>query len=875
MTSMRRSFARLTGLEVSAVGAFPHPLLAFLFCVVAASAVQAQAPPFRFVKDLIPGDALPVLGLADFDLDGDQDLLTNGSGVYLNDGNGWFTPHPVFSNVRASVFDYVPIPKPVVAIGDLNADGFPDVLAWQGFPGYPVVRWTNQGSGGLASVPTGLPGLNGAVVRSIALGDVDGDGDLDAVLALSTITGPWATAPAPIQLWLNDGAGNFTNAPAQAPAPALMPSQLVLRDFDADGDADLFVGGSTPTNLAQYGLPASPTLIFVNAGAGNFSVATSVPVSPLLDVFAIGDVNGDGLPDVAADASPAMLDCSATSVPQVLINQGNLSFIAAPSTVAGLSRAVPHLVDVDGNGAADLLRAGYDGVSVHLGSAGSLAPPSFTAPMYGAPHSGIDNASANSSMLESATGDVDGDGDIDLVVFTRQGNHVLFNDSAAQPVFMPDFLAGRFGSSSWAGDVEGDGDVDLVLGAFACNAGAHVMRIASNDGFGNLTEGPPLPCPACPVVYETAWVFFDADQDGDLDADAFSFPFGSTPTHQILLNSGGTWVAGQTVPIPLTNLVTAVLRAADLDADGDLDLVAAMNGSINAAQPGHVLLKNGTGSFQLGSALPPHATRDLEIADLDGDGDLDLLGAGAPASTALVNNGLGGFTPSTTFPTMGASSVEAADLDGDGDVDVVLDNAVFLNTGTGSFAAAGVLQIQGWSPSAQTRFALLDVDDDSDVDFLTWWGHLRRNQGNGTFSPPEMLPFPLPYPAPILHADFDRDGDQDLVARGPSILTNMTRQLTRLLPARPGRLASLELGGLPGGPWFLFVSPGTGTLAMPPFGTVFLDLPTTQLFASGTFSSTGTATVTGVAPTGPGVIGLTLYWQAAMAGPQGLRFLRP
>jgi hypothetical protein len=64
----------------------------------------------------------------------------------------------------------------------------------------------------------------------------------------------------------------------------------------------------------------------------------------------------------------------------------------------------------------------------------------------------------------------------------------------------------------------------------------------------------------------------------------------------------------------------------------------------------------------------------------------------------------------------------------------------------------------------------------------------------------------------------------------------------------------------------------SGTLAMPPFGTVFLDLPTTQLFASGTFSSTGTATVTGVAPTGPGVIGLTLYWQAAMAEPQGLRF---
>jgi hypothetical protein len=156
----------------------------------------------------------------------------------------------------------------------------------------------------------------------------------------------------------------------------------------------------------------------------------------------------------------------------------------------------------------------------------------------------------------------------------------------------------------------------------------------------------------------------------------------------------------------------------------------------------------------------------------------------------------------------------------------------------------------------------LDADDDGDPDFVTWWGQLRRNQGTGVFSAPEMLPSQLTYP--ILHADFDRDGDEDLVGSGPSILSNTTRQLARGLPARPGRPASVELRGAPGGSWLLFASAGTGNLSLPPFGTVFLDLATTQLITSGTFSPSGAATVSAITPSTPGIIGLSVYWQALM-----------
>jgi hypothetical protein len=120
-------------------------------------------------------------------------------------------------------------------------------------------------------------------------------------------------------------------------------------------------------------------------------------------------------------------------------------------------------------------------------------------------------------------------------------------------------------------------------------------------------------------------------------------------------------------------------------------------------------------------------------------------------------------------------------------------------------------------------------------------------------------------------ADFDRDGDQDVVTRGPAILTNMTRQLSRKLPPRPGRPASLEIGGVPGTAWALYASTGISSLNLPALGLVRLDLANLQLGATGVIPSAGLSVVGGVTPTVPGIVGFTVYWQAVMfeaAGPR-------
>ncbi len=192
----------------------------------------------------------------------------------------------------------------------------------------------------------------------------------------------------------------------------------------------------------------------------------------------------------------------------------------------------------------------------------------------------------------------------------------------------------------------------------------------------------------------------------------------------------------------------------DLDSDGDLDFVRA---------GASVWLNDGNGIFtDTGQTLG--GTNGV-IADVDGDGDADIL----EANDVYINDGNGIFagTGQDLTPAGGALAVEAGDVDGDGDIDAISGiaysgNIVWLNNGSGTFANSG----QSLGSSASRGLALGDFDGDGDLDLISANnGQANRvwlNDGNGVFSSDQQLgTFEASNQADT--GDVDGDGDLDLV----------------------------------------------------------------------------------------------------------------
>jgi hypothetical protein len=783
---------------------------------LAATTIHAQTP-FGVLREMVPPSAGTILGSADFDGDGVLDLLTQSTGIYVNDGNARFSAHSQLSIVWTAL----------VAVADLNGDGLPDVI---GGSSGSVYRWINQGSGVLSQQTGGLPALPpGTTVRQFAAADVDGDGDVDIVIGVTGL---------PLVLWLNGGGGVFFDASSQVPALSLSPNQIALVDLDADGDRDLLI-----TNNSSIGPPGAPNrLLLVNDGSGTF---TQSPVSfgtgSASDGLALGDVNGDLLTDIVFHS------LNLASGWALFLNTG--AGFAAFGSVG--PPGTPALLDIDGNGADDIVSfSGATGPIAYSVVPGGLSPiplPGLSLPAW-AP----------------AVGDFDQDGDRDVIVTTAQGHRVLLN-TAPGLTEIPGYLATKaMWSRMFAGDLEGDGDADLI----GCDATA--IAIVRNGGDGRLTWDSSMPCSGpCPVCPSNVVIHpFDADQDGDLDVYVCNGTVGAAmPLGDRLVRNNGTSFTATITYASNTTLVGAI-DSGDIDGDGDNDLVISrFPFGYFYFVPVQIFFNQSNGVFGPILSVPTSSwSMDVKLVDVDADGDLDLVEANYLPSTSatsalLFNNGSGSFSPAPGFPGLPAQFVSAGDLDGDGDTDLLLDGRVYVNAGNGTFSLGAALAF----PPNFYRPSLLDSDGDGDLDVLEG-GRLYLNTGSATFSPPTTVAPPVNWAAV---ADFDRDGDQDFVipVSYPQLFSGLGRQLVRGDPARPGRLASLDIFGPPLGSWQIYSSMAPGMLSLPPWGTVWIDPASAQLTAVGAFDATGRATASALVPSTPSVIGVTFYVQAVVQGP--------
>lgn len=265
--------------------------------VVCLAAIPAHAAPWVDATDETIGGTSEwsnKVELGDINGDGRVDiLLANGagysspdgpelSGAYLNKGPGL-----PFEDVGAAVFVDAAQTR-VLKVRDVDGDGYPDIFMGNSF-GEPSRLYMGDGGGGFTDASDQLPAVTPSV-GDLELGDVDGDGDLDVVLA------DWGPGDAGgdggvTQLWLGDGGGGFTDVTATN-MPNIKVSwswELELADVDNDLDLDVLVSCKT----------CDGSFMFHNDGAGVFTDATDkLPQFANNYEFEAIDLTGDGFLDL-------------------------------------------------------------------------------------------------------------------------------------------------------------------------------------------------------------------------------------------------------------------------------------------------------------------------------------------------------------------------------------------------------------------------------------------------------------------------------------------------------------------------------------------------------------------------------------------------
>ena len=363
-------------------------------------------------------------------------------------------------------------------------------------------------------------------------------------------------------------------------------------------------------------------------GAGLFAGAGTYSFDPAIGAIRIGDLNGDGRPDIAAISG-----CGSSGQPGelvVLLNQGAGTFAPATKYPAGPTPAALDIGDVNGDGKADVavLNRGLDcggapalteDVTLLLNAGGGT----FDAPTH---------VSVGKVPWNIALGDLNGDGRADLAVANHgTGTELELRDSGVSVLLAT--AGGGFGAPT----------------KYAAGVGPTAVRIADLDSAG----GADL------IVANYGYSGIGA-------------PEGTSSVSVLLGNAGGGFAA--------MNNLTAVPGCADIafvdfDEDRDLDMVVMNYAGLQSIR------NEGGGVFTAATAnfAPFLDSGSVAIADFDGDNHQDVAVGGYSGAFLLGGNGNGTFRPQVTLPTSAdPSGVMTADFDGDGKPDLVVLNKAGL-----------------------------------------------------------------------------------------------------------------------------------------------------------------------------------------------------
>lgn len=516
----------------------------------------------------------------------------------------------------------------------------------------------------------------GTLPRVSAIADVDLDGDNDVVVTTFGAGG--------IGSFRNDGTGRLTSV-AGTPLPGYSTFDLAVDDFDGDGVPD----------AAVYALAGGASVIVLTGnGNGTFTRRTTI-TTPGTGEVAAADIDNDGDPDLAYSHGT-----SNGEVIKVVENNGNATF--GPPTTYSPGIFISHddlqFADANGDGLADLVyQEGCPNVRLNLGNGAFGDDLCSTDPQ------------GRIGGFTQALGDFDGDGDLDMATGNASGERVSIakgNNTGFFTYFAQYNNVNSQLNFLVTADLTGDGVLDLLAGS---NTGVTEL-LAGN---GNATFQPPVDW-----ITGGTWLTL-GDLGGSPLPDLVSG--GGLAQNEISVSFS---LGGGRFDVPRMYGVTGRGRGLDLgdvNGDGREDVASISNDSqIETHLAGPDAASFGPAVL---SPVVPNLTRTLVLADVNSDGDLDAVGVvdQAPRLYVALGNGDGTFAAESRVDNGGAStpgSVQVADIDGDGNLDLISPTSsqisVVPGNGNGTFDAA-ILSGQSQGSSSSIRIGDIDGDGEQDV----------------------------------------------------------------------------------------------------------------------------------------------------------------